>query len=380
MKIALLTTDCREHIKDYARPTPYFGTAPQALLEGFAMLPEASVHVVSCLQRPTVSPEKLASNIWYHPLVVPKLGWLRTGYLGCVHAVRRQLREIQPDIVHGQGTERDCALCAVFSGLPNVLTIHGNMRLVAAINHAGPFSFQRWAARLEAVALPRTNGVVCLTRHTAKAVAALAPRTWVVPNAVETAFFDVQPQPDETPVVLCVGSISPWKNQTALIRALDDQAAVRKLRLVFLGGAGDDPYGREFRSLIATRSWCEHPGFADRSSLKVWLARATALVLPSLEENCPMAILEAVAAGVPVAAARIGGVPDLIEEGVTGLLFDPRDPGATARAVASLLDSASLRADLAGRARQLALTRFHPRAVASRHLEIYREVLAVEKR
>ena len=48
----------------------------------------------------------------------PKIGWLRTLYQGCVRATRRKLREIQPDIVHGQGTERDCAIGAVLSGFP----------------------------------------------------------------------------------------------------------------------------------------------------------------------------------------------------------------------------------------------------------------------
>src|SRR5882762_8938298 len=108
MKIALLTTDNRQHYKDFSAPKPYFGTAPEALLQGFASLPEAEVHVVSCVQQPVASPANLAPNIFYHSLVVPRLGWLRTGYQGCIRAVRKKLGQIQPNIVHGQGTERDC--------------------------------------------------------------------------------------------------------------------------------------------------------------------------------------------------------------------------------------------------------------------------------
>jgi len=62
-------------------------------------------------------------------------------------------------------------------------------------------------------------------------------------------------------------------------------------------------------------------GFASRTDLKAHLRQATLLALPSLEENCPMVVLEAMAAGVPVVAARVGGVPDLIEEGKTGILL-----------------------------------------------------------
>ena len=57
-------------------------------------------------------------------------------YQGCIRATRKKLREIQPDIVHGQGTELDCGLSAAFSGFPNVLTIHGNMKAIAKIYRA----------------------------------------------------------------------------------------------------------------------------------------------------------------------------------------------------------------------------------------------------
>src|SRR5665213_1482490 len=167
MKIAILTTDNREHHRKYNLPAPYFGTAPEALLQGFAQLPAAEVHVISCTQRPFVSsPEKLADNIFYHSLLVPKIGWLRTGYQGCIRAVRKKLKEMQPDIVHGQGTERDCAMAAIFSGFPNVVTIHGNMAELARLFPARVGSYGWLTARLENFALRRTTGVFCNSAYT----------------------------------------------------------------------------------------------------------------------------------------------------------------------------------------------------------------------
>src|SRR5436190_5469095 len=139
MRIAILTTDNREHYRDYANPLPYFGTAPEALLQGFALLPGHEVHVVTCARARMKSPERLAPNIFFHSLYVPKVGWMRTAYQGCIRAVRYKLKEIQPEVVHGQGTERDCAISSVFSGYPNVLTIHGNLRLIAQVNDAKMF-------------------------------------------------------------------------------------------------------------------------------------------------------------------------------------------------------------------------------------------------
>ena len=261
IKCAVITTDARSPFGQLHQREPNLGTAPAALLEGFASCPGVAVHVISCTQQPVPAPEKLADNIWFHSLVVPKIGWLRTGYQGCIRAIRKKLKEIQPDIVHGQGTERDCAICAVFSGHPNVLTIHGNMRLIAKLNRARPFSFEWLAARLEAFTLPRSRGVVCITRYTRDAVAGLAKKTWLVPNAVDAGFFELRPEinPERPPTILCVGAICLRKNQNAFIRALDPLAEQRKFRLTFLGGAApDEPYGRDFFELVRARPWCEH--------------------------------------------------------------------------------------------------------------------------
>src|SRR5438552_15091755 len=104
MRIVQLTTDNRQPFREYAKPDPYFGTAPEALLHGFAAMSDLEVHVVSCIQQPVRAPEKLAENIWFHSLHVPRWGWLRTGYLGCIRAVRKKVKEIRPDLVHAQGT------------------------------------------------------------------------------------------------------------------------------------------------------------------------------------------------------------------------------------------------------------------------------------
>jgi len=378
MKIALLTTDNREDYKDYRASVPYFGTAPEALLQGFALLPEVEVHVVSCTQQRVAAPEKLAANVFLHSLLVPKLGWARTAYQGCSRAVRRKLKTIEPDIVHGQGTERDCALSAVFSGYPSILTVHGNMRRIARVTKARPFSYWWLAARLEAFTLPRSRGVVCLTRHTQAAVSGLARRTWVVPNAVPAAFFEVnaQRQPEAPPRILCVGNVCPLKNQNALIRALDGLVDTWGFQVIFWGRAqAGDAYVDAFFKLLQARPWCVWGGFADREKLIESYREATLLALPSLEDNCPMALLEAMAAGVPAVAARVGGVPDLIEDGKTGFFCEPMDGTSMRRAIEKVLIAPSAAAGVARQAKSRAKERFHPRVIARRHVEIYREAL-----
>lgn len=376
MKIAVLTTDNREQLAQYDLANPHFGTAPEGLFQGFALMPEIEVHVISCTRRHMTSPEKLAPNIWFHSVYAPRIGWTPTFYQGCVRAVRRKLKQIQPDIVHGQGTERDCSMSAVFSGFPNVLTIHGNMRLIAAINHAKLISWYQLAAQLEKFVLPRTDGVVCITRYTQDAVKDLARKTWILPNAADVSFFDVKPAPEASRIILFVGFVCYRKNQNAFIRALDSLADKAKFKVVFLGAAPkEQAYCAEFFELLAARPWCEYAGFADREKLRTWFKRASLLALPSLEDNCPMAVLEAMAAGVPVLAANVGGVPDLVTEGKTGLFCDPLDPASMREGVSRLLEDTKLARALAVAAKEQAEARYHPLVIARAHVDIYREVL-----
>jgi glycosyltransferase involved in cell wall biosynthesis len=377
MRIAILVPDNRDEFRRYSDPEPYFGPAPTALLSGLATIPDCEIHIVCCIQRPLRSPSKLAGNIYYHSVLVPKWGWMRGAYLGCLKAIRRKLREIKPDLVHGQGTERFCALAAVYSGFPNVVTIHGNMREIARVNQAPPFSFLWLAAALESWTLPKAGGVICLSTHTQRQVQALTRTTWVLPNAVTGSFFDVPRQPVAPRQILCVANIIYLKNQAQLIRALDPLAKKTDFKLIFLGRtATTDAYTQEFLHLVRERPWCCYQGFASQPELQTALSRAALVVLPSLEENCPMAVLEAMAAGVPVAAANVGGVPDLIAHDSDGLLFDPTQQESILAAVAELLADEKMAVRLAASAKAKALRSFHPQKVAEKHVAIYKEVIA----
>jgi glycosyltransferase involved in cell wall biosynthesis len=92
-----------------------------------------------------------------------------------------------------------------------------------------------------------------------------------------------------------------------------------------------------------------------------------------------MAVLEAAAAGVPVAAARVGGVPDLVDEGRTGELFDPQNSAEIFAVIRRLLTSPREASGLAETAKRESVRRFHPHEVALKHVAIYRELLAASQ-
>jgi glycosyltransferase involved in cell wall biosynthesis len=376
MRIVQITTDSRVHFGEHQRAEPYFGTAPAGLLDGFRDLGEHEIHVISCSPVPMAVPDKLADNIWFHQPVVGPWGWGRSFFSGCIRKVRTVLREVQPDIVHGQGTERDCAMDAVFSGRPNVLTIHGNMRVHAKRpEHAG-MPYYKIAAALERLCLKRTGGVVAISTYTQDLVSDLAKRVWLLPNAVDARFFNVQPLGSAIPRALVVGSLNERKNPNGLIRACETLLRDGKLTLAFAGtGTPGSAYLEEFESLARTIPGIETLGFIGRDALAGEMSRSNLLLLPTFEDNCPMVVLEAMAAGLPVAASRVGGVPDLVREETDGLLFDPTVPQNITNCVERLLDNAGLRSRLGSAGRSKALKEYHPRVIAERHIEIYREVL-----
>lgn len=380
MRVAVLTTDNRENYREYHKSMPYFGTAPEALLQGFATLPEMEVHVVSCTRRTMASPGKLADNIWFHSLHVLKTGWLRTGYQGCIRAVRKRLKEIQPEMVHGQGTERDCAISAVFSSFPNVLTIHGNMRDAARVAHARFGSYLWCAAQLENFVLKRTAGVFCNSRHTGQVVAPRAKKTWLVPNALRAPFL-TKPLPSGRKsrcILLHVGVVCENKQQLKVLEVA--RSLHRKnpgLEVWFLGSA--DPQANYARTFLDRMREAEAEGCAhylgtakNDEELVTCFDQASALVHTPLFEAFGLVVAEALARNLKLFATSVGGITD-IASGVEGVeLFDPNDWSGLETAITRWVKAGH--PPPAG-APGLMQERYHPAHIARRHVEIYREVL-----
>ena len=377
MRIVQITTDNRNQFGDHALAEPYFGTAPTGLLDGFDKMPGVEVHVISCASARMRVPEKLADNIWFHQPYIPKFGWGRSLFLGCAWSVRQLLHRLKPDIVHGQGTERDCAMAAVLSGYPNVLTIHGNMRVHAKRGENCGANYYKMAAALEGFCLKRSDGVIAISRYTEELVKGIAPRTWFLPNAVDRRYFDVEATAAARPRLLFVGSICERKNPIGLIRACEPMLRSGECTLAFAGeGNPQSAYRKEFNGLLETVPGLELLGFLDRDALGEEFRRTSILVLPTFEDNCPMVVLEGMAAGLPVAASRVGGVPDLITHGSDGVMFDPHDPEDIRSCLEGLVRDPVMGARLGVQGRITAKERFHPKIIAEEHLKIYREVLA----
>jgi glycosyltransferase involved in cell wall biosynthesis len=194
----------------------------------------------------------------------------------------------------------------------------------------------------------------------------------VVPNAAPEA-PDVPAGEGEEPsrILYLGGFANPVKGGEELLAALERPEA-EGLRSI-LCGPGELP--ERGRSLLARRSEVEWRGWLEEAEKEQLLRDAAIFVLPSTSEGLPMAVLEAMAWGRAIVATAVGGVPDVLADGVEGLIVGPGDVEALAGALAKLAGDGDLRERLGAAARGRA-RRLNAEEVTGRLEAIYTELLA----
>jgi sugar transferase (PEP-CTERM/EpsH1 system associated) len=184
--------------------------------------------------------------------------------------------------------------------------------------------------------------------------------------------------PPDAVVVGTIARMTPIKDQVTLVRAVlrliaADPRARERLRLVMVG---DGPLLDDARSLLREAraealAWL--PG--ERADVPDIMRGLDLFVLPSLSEGVSNTILEAMASGLPVIATRVGGNPELVEAGATGVLVPAADPPTLAEAIATYVADPDLRARHGEAGRKVAQTRFGLAAMVAGYRAVYDAVL-----
>jgi len=239
--------------------------------------------------------------------------------------------------------------------------------------------------------LPRLfDAFLTVSAYSARELGAPPARTRVIFGGADPERF--RPDPAQArDGVLFVGRLTPHKGVDRLLEALPAGA-----RLHVVGSAGHDPrpperdYPHLLRQLAAGRD-VHFAGTATEADLPGWYRSAVVLALPSVErtrygqpvrvsELLGLALIEAMASGTPVVASRVGGVPEVVQDGLTGFLVPPGDVPALREALERLVRDRRLAERLGTNARALVLERFTWRACAERCLAAYAELAAARPR
>jgi glycosyltransferase involved in cell wall biosynthesis len=268
-------------------------------------------------------------------------------------------------------------MAAVHSGYPNVLTIHGNMQHIHRMDLLGSRAYGILASSLETHALGKTRGVFCNSTHTESLVNPRARKTWLVPNALRKKFFEPVnlPKPKNgIPVVLNIGIISTLKRQLEILQMAEQAAKEHQFQIRFIGSIGQSsPYCSQFREAIdkgRRAGYADYLGTMTETELIAAMDSADAAIHFPSEEAFGLVVAEAIARGLKFFGSNLGGIVD-IARGIDGAeLHD--DFESLQVGITRWLDAGAPAPALA--ADEIA-KRYHPRVIAERHLEIYREVL-----
>jgi glycosyltransferase involved in cell wall biosynthesis len=172
--------------------------------------------------------------------------------------------------------------------------------------------------------------------------------------------------------IICVGRLSPEKGQAGLLQAFAEVSASREdVDLMFVG---DGPEGEVLRSQAKALGIADKVTFTGRLGEKVTLDQIAAsdiLVLSSFMEGLPIVLMEAMAMGTVVVASRVAGIPELVEDGQSGLLFTPSNWDELAGCIRRLLDDRALGQTLASNAREAVAADFDVRNSASQLLALF---------
>jgi sugar transferase (PEP-CTERM/EpsH1 system associated) len=294
----------------------------------------------------------------------------------------RLLRRWRPDVVHCRNwnTWPDTLLAHRLAGRPGTLvwSFHG-----FADGHWFPRR-RRIASRLLA---GRTDRLFAVCRDSAERFAGLAgippERFGVLYNGVDCETFrPATDRPalrralgwdDDECIVLTVASLTPVKGHDQLLeaaaRVLAGQAPARRPRFVWLGEGAERPALERRIAELGLGAAVTLPGASDR--VPEALAAADLFVLPSRLEGMSNAILEAMASGLPVVANAVGGNPELIQDGICGLLARAGDGPDLADAIGRLVADDALRTSMGLAARARAESVFSLESMMARYADFY---------
>lgn len=309
------------------------------------------------------------------PTVRQMGGWLLHSR-STQRAVDEVLRRRGADLVHVQCVSSNGRYALAASralDLPLVVTMQGELTMDATGVYQRSAQLRRtWRALLDRAQVVTGCSDYVLREAEAAYGKPFLDRGRVVYNGIRPADFEgVTPYARPRPYVLGIGRFVTQKGFDVLLRAFALVAA--GLPDVDLVLAGDGPVRGELEALVAELGLTgrvELPGRVDHDRAVSLFAGADVFVLPSRHEPQGIVLLEAMAAGAAVVANRVGGVPEVVEDGTNGLLYD-NDPEQLAGLLTQLLTDAGLRDRLVGGGRDTA-SRFSWQAITDQYDEVYR--------
>ncbi|QBF31974.1 glycosyltransferase family 4 protein [Thalassococcus sp. S3] len=261
-------------------------------------------------------------------------------------------------------------LTSALSGIPYSFTLHGPDIF---------FAPEHWRLdrKIETARFVSCISDFCRSQAMAFSDAALWDKLHIVHCGIEPERYGTQEERSERPTLLFVGRLAAVKGAPVLLEAFTEvREQVPDCQLVLIGD-GPDRTALEARAAdMGLRDGVVFAGYKSQAEVAEALEKADVFVLPSFAEGVPVVLMEAMAAEVPVVTTRIAGVPELVENGVTGLLVPPGPSKPLAAALIQLLAHPDLRRKMGAAGRAKVVAEFDSRVEARKLAALFRTSIA----
>lgn len=308
-----------------------------------------------------------------HPFSIPSVTW----------RLRCKILEIDPDIVHAHLTVASYSTAAtlVRNKYPVLLTVHGTV--TRDIEYLSGFIFILFKLvhkPNERYVLSKIPNIIIVAPQVKDIISGMTnSKIHVIPNGID--FEDIQstqPKSIEYLSVLYVGELAKIKGVDILLKAIP--IIKEKIHPIHLYIAGLGPQEKGLKKLVKRMNIQENVkflGFISGGNKYSWYKSTDVCVFPSRHESGPVVLPEAMACGKPVVASNVGGIPFMVENEKTGLLFESENVEDLADKIVTLLKDEKLRQKM-GEAGKEKVKEFTWDKIAEQTVEVYKEILGAK--
>ncbi len=301
-----------------------------------------------------------------------------TGFASRKRKLFKKIKELNPDIVHGHGTENVYGLLAVESGFPSVVSIQG---VISDYLRTNPSHRFKYTVKTEAKTVKQGHYFMCRTHFDKSFVKTLNNNAKIfhMPEAMNSCFFSINRSDLDEISILHVGGFDPRKGMIELLSAVKKIKEFFPQVMVDSAGGGTRihknkiiKYAEELGILDCIR----FHGFLTAMELANLHSSATVFAMTSQNENSPNSLAEALCAGTPSVAYDVGGVSSMFVNGESGFLVPAGDFDFLAQKVCELLSSPELQMRFGDKSCKDSFVN-RPDQVAEQSLIYYKEILGV---
>jgi len=318
--------------------------------------------------------KKPLKKMIYYPFCIPYLVW----------RLWRKIEEIKPKIIHAQGTTTPYSTAAALlcNKYPTLLTVRGIITKEFKFYSGLNFIFTALVERAnERYVLSKIPNIIVTTPYSKDVVKNMTnSKVYVVPNGIDFDYIQnirLEHRLNH-PSVLFVGGLGKVKGIDILLKAVPIIGGKIPNLHLYIGGLGREEIKlRRLIKELKIEEKVKFLGFLSGEEKYAYYKSADIYVQPSRHETFGVALLEAMACGKPVVASNVGGIPFVVEDGVTGLLFECGDVEDLAGKVILLLRDEGLRNRM-GEAGKKRAMEFTWGKVAEKTVEVYKEVIKIK--